>query len=137
MGVLFNRRILQVPRVSLWLDGITKPYPLPSPKSHVQQPLSPHSLSFLFSFFSLPLIHAHFSPFLFSFIFSLSSHRHPYTHERETETEVREQIVRERESCCLEEEEGEGKRGFLESSVQSASTASINVHPWSDGAEIW
>jgi hypothetical protein len=36
----------------------------------------------------------------------------------------------------MEEEKREEKRGFLECSVQSASTAPINDHPWSDGAEI-
>jgi hypothetical protein len=34
------------------------------------------------------------------------------------------------------EEEKREKNGFLESSVQSASTAPINDHPWSDRAEI-
>jgi hypothetical protein len=45
--------------------------------------------------------------------------------------------VRERELCCQEEEEEEeGKTRVLESSVQAASTAPIDDHPWSDGAEI-
>jgi hypothetical protein len=42
--------------------------------------------------------------------------------------------VRVREQCCSVEKKE--KRGFLESSVQSASTAPINDHPWSDRAEI-
>jgi hypothetical protein len=36
----------------------------------------------------------------------------------------------------MKEEKREEKDGFLESSAQSASTAPINDHPWSDRAEI-
>jgi hypothetical protein len=77
------------------------------------------------SLFSLP-----FSPFFLS-----SSHRRTHT-ERERPRERE----RERESCAVKKKKKkkkeEEKTRVLESSVQSASTAPINDHPWSDGAEI-
>jgi hypothetical protein len=83
--------------------------------------------SFPFSFFSSPSFHARHS---FLSLSSFSSHRRPHTRERDRD---RRENVTERESCCLEEEE----EGFLECSVQPASTASINDHPWSDRAETF
>jgi hypothetical protein len=96
----------------------------------------------LFSFISFFLspIHARHSFLPLSLLSSFSSHllRSPRTHtemgkrERPSQESMRE---RERELLYGRREERR-KRGFLESSVQSASTAPINDHPWSDRAEI-
>jgi hypothetical protein len=89
------------------------------------------SLFFLFfslisrtSLFSLP-----FSPFFLS-----SSHRRPHTRQRHRQRERE----RERERAAVWKKRREKEEmGFWKSFVQSASTTPINVHPWSDGAEIW
>jgi hypothetical protein len=73
-----------------------------------------------------------FSPFFL--LFSSSSPFSTHTHRNGKEREIADH-ERERELCCQEEEE-EAKTRVLESSVQSASTAPIDDHPWSDEAEI-
>jgi hypothetical protein len=110
-----------LPRVSSWMDG-----------SSQKRAAAPLPLSFPFSLFSSPSFHARHS---FLSLSSFSSHRRPHTRERDRD---RRENVTERESCCLEEEEEEEEEeGFLECSVQPASTASINDHPWSDRAETF
>jgi hypothetical protein len=104
-----------------------------SPWAHVGS--SPLPLFFPFSFFSSPSL-THAPSFSLSLLSPSSSHLllcSPCAHthsERERERE------RERESCCMEEEERRKKTRVLERSVQSASTAPIDDHPWSDEAEI-
>jgi hypothetical protein len=97
----------------------------------------PPLFSLFFLFFSLISRTSLFSP-PFSPFFLSSSHRRPHTEtetETQRETESREH-ERERELLYGRREERRKTR-VLESSVQSASTAPIDDHPWSDEAEIW
>jgi hypothetical protein len=74
----------------------------------------------------------HLSPFLSFLPFLLTSTFFTPTHS----DHEREQNVRERERAAVWKKRREKKTWVLESSVQSASTAPIDDHPWSDEAEI-
>jgi hypothetical protein len=125
---------------NLGIKPLISSFLLPPPiNPRVQQPLP---LSFPFSFFlffSLISRMFHLSPPFLSVLPLLISffvlHAHTHTQSKRERPRRREN-VRERERELLLSGGEERKNGFLENSVQSASTAPINKHSWSDRAEI-
>jgi hypothetical protein len=98
-------------------------------------------LYFFFLFLTLTLTHISLlsppSSFLLpSSFFLLLTDTHTRKRERPRQRENVREREREREGELLLSGGEERKNGFLENSVQSASTAPINKHSWSDRAEI-
>jgi hypothetical protein len=113
MEVLFKKRISPLPHVMLhgWMGEDDISYLIPNATCSPSPSLFPF-LSFLLPHFTHVTL---FSPFLSFLPFFFSPTPHTETQrQRETESRERDRVKREREreSCCMEEEKREEKRGF-------------------------